>query len=127
MYYHPHIPRIFCVLGNCLRGLFKSVGDQYIICELSGILDQCISNKVNDAAKNKSKSQINLTDVCRLEKMMDIVKTVSSATQWEELVQQTVLMDKYSPLEGMCAGITHTQMTSMYTTCLRCVRCLYAL
>lgn len=68
LYYHPHIPRIFCVLWNCLRGLFKSVGDQYISCELSGILDQCISNKVNDAVKNKSKSQINLTDVCRLEK-----------------------------------------------------------
>lgn len=76
-----------------MRGLFKSVGDQYIICELSGILDQCISNKV-----------------CRLEKIMDIVKTVSSATQWEELVQQTVvMMDKYSPLEGMCAVITHTR------------------
>ncbi len=67
-------------MGNFLTKLF---GEQVVICELCGILDQAIENKVNDVAMCKSKTCVNLSEVCRLETIMDVVSAQSSTMRWD--------------------------------------------
>lgn len=90
-------------MGNCLINMLMSVSGRYVVTKLTGLLDHVIGIRVNDEKKYKNKSCVNLNEINKLEQIMDIVRTQSSAESWDDIVQRTVtIMTEKSASDALC-------------------------
>lgn len=96
-------------MGNCLRLMYSKINERYVIMKLSSLLDQAIANKVADDTKYQCNSDVDPSDVCRLEKMMEIVRGQICTSPWGEVIQMvlTLLMTRECVVETFCAVIAN--------------------
>lgn len=96
-------------MGNCLRVMYNHNTERYVIDRLSCILEQAIAGKVNGVKKYQRMRSAYSIDVCRLEKLMGLVRRHYSKPRWDDLLQMllSMLLARENVVETFCAVITN--------------------